>query len=307
MNVTLGLEKYEGTDPAVVTVGTFDGIHLGHVKLIGTVVEIAKQKQMTSTVMTFDPHPKTVVAQRTTEKFRLLTNLEEKLGLLQDLDLSQVVVAKFTREFSELDYQSFVRDILLNRLRTKVLVVGHDHAFGKDRAGNISALETLSRKYGFQLVEVGPFRIGNKTVSSTAIRKLIADGEVQEAAVMLGRLYALTGVVSRGEGRGRALTYPTANLAVHNNAKLIPRGGVYAVDCRLRTDVIRGMANIGYKPTFGGVNKTLEVHLIGFEGDIYGEQLRIEFLKRLRDEKKFNSENELIEQLAKDKQQSINL
>ena len=307
MNVALGLEKYDGTDPAVVTVGTFDGIHLGHVKLIGKVVEIARQKKMTSTVMTFDPHPKAVVAQRTTEKFHLLTNLEEKLGLMQDLDLSQVVVIKFTREFSELDYQTFIREILLNKLHTEVLVVGHDHAFGKDRAGNISALETLSRKYGFELEKVGPVTIGNKTVSSTAIRKLIADGEVQQAAGMLGRPYSLTGVVSRGEGRGRTLTYPTANLAVHNNAKLIPRGGVYAVDCRLRSDVIRGMANIGYKPTFGGLNKTLEVHLIGFTGDIYGEQLIIEFLKRLRDEKKFDSENELIEQLAKDKQQSINL
>jgi len=307
MDVTLGLDQLTGSVPSVVTVGTFDGIHLGHQKLLGSVIEVAQKRGLQSTLLTFDPHPKAVVAQKSQDKMRLLTTLDEKLELLQQLGLGRVVVIKFTREFSELDYRTFVKDILLDRLSTRVLVVGHDHAFGRDRAGNISALEKMCNDLDFELREVGPFTIGEKTVSSTIIRQLIGDGFVDEAAQMLGRPYSLSGLVTRGDGRGKKLRYPTANLAMGNNMKLVPLGGVYAVDCHLRQDVCRGMANIGYKPTFGGVNKTLEVHLIGFQGDIYGDRLKIDFLKRLRDEKKFDSKNELIEQLTKDKEQSLKL
>jgi len=307
MDVTLGLDQLTGSNPSVVTVGTFDGIHLGHRKLIGKVVDIARKNEMQSTLLTFDPHPKAVVAQKTQDKLCLLTNLDEKLELLQNLGLERVVIIKFTREFSEIDYLAFVNQILLDRLKTRILVVGHDHAFGRDRAGDISTLKKMSNALGFELIEVGPFTLGNKTVSSTIIRRLISEGSVEEAATMLGRPYSLSGVVTRGDGRGKRLTYPTANLAISNHIKLVPQGGVYAVDCRLRNTVYRGMANIGTKPTFGGLNKTLEIHLIDFEGNIYGEQITISFLKRLRDEKKFNSETQLIEQLTIDKQQSMKI
>ncbi len=307
MDVILGLDQLTGSNLSVVTVGTFDGIHLGHQKLIGKVVDLARKNKMQSTLLTFDPHPKAVVAQKTQDRLRLLTNLDEKLELLQSLGLERVVIIKFTREFSEMDYLAFVTEILLARLKTRILVVGHDHAFGRDRAGDISALKKMSNDLGFELCEVGPFTIGNKTVSSTIIRRLIDEGSVEEAGTMLGRPYSLSGVVTRGDGRGTRLTYPTANLAINNHVKLVPQGGVYAVDCQLRNEVYRGMANIGIKPTFGGLNKTLEIHLIDFDGNIYGEQIKISFLKRLRDERKFNSEIQLIEQLTKDKQESMKL
>ncbi len=307
MDVALGIDRLSASGPSVATVGTFDGIHLGHRKLISRVIEISRQKGFISTLLTFDPHPKAVVAQKGPEKLQLLTNLDEKLGILEQLGLERVVVIKFTREFSELSYQTFVRKVLIDKLNTKVLIVGHDHAFGKDRTGNIGALKKMSVGLGFQLEEVGPFTIGGRTVSSTIIRRLIAEGAVEEAGNMLGSAYVISGVVTRGDGRGRRLSYPTANLSLSNHSKLVPKGGVYAVDCHLRDLTIRGMANIGYKPTFGGINKTLEVHLIGFDGDIYGDRLKIEFLKRLRDEIKFNSEKELIEQLTRDKEQSLKL
>ncbi len=181
MDVALGLNALSGSYPSVVTVGTFDGIHLGHQKLIGQVIDTAKQKGMISTLLTFDPHPKTVVAQKTPDKLRFLTNLDEKLELVQQLGLERVVVIKFTREFSELEYHAFVKEILLDKLNTKVLVVGHDHSLGKDRAGGITALEKLSRELSFKLLEVGPFKIGEETVSSTLIRHLITEGSVGEA------------------------------------------------------------------------------------------------------------------------------
>jgi riboflavin kinase/FMN adenylyltransferase len=304
MEVIFGLEKINSESPAVVTVGTFDGIHLGHRKIIDKVLELAQGENLISTLLTFEPHPKVVVQNSTHERIKILTNLEEKLSILQGTGIERVVIAKFTREFSEIEHRDFVLDILVHKLLARYIVVGHDHEFGRDRTGNYNKLEKLSEGRAFSVKEVGPYELNGVTVSSTGIRRFLNNGEVLQAAAMLGDHYSLRGIVVKGEGRGKKLSFPTANISVDNHAKLTPKEGVYVVDCQVRDEKHRGMVNIGYKPTFGGLNKTVEVHLFDFTRDIYGEKVTLYFLHRLREEIKFNNEKELIRQLQKDRELS---
>ena len=302
MRVFKGLHEFYPEKDTVVTVGTFDGIHLGHRQLITMVNEIGQAKNLATTLLTFDPHPKTVVQAANQKQVELLTNLDEKLELLQTTGLETVVVMNFNRELSQLGYSEFVENILLKRLKMQFLVVGYDHAFGKDRAGTLESLEMLRDKHDFGLHEFQPIKVEGDIVSSSYIRRLISSGDVSRAAKLLGRPYTLKGIVVKGEGRGRRLSFPTANISVENHDKLLPREGVYAIDCFLSGKVIRGMVNIGYKPTFGGLDKTVEAHLFDFSGNLYGELITIGFLQRLREEKKFSDEKQLIEQLKHDKE-----
>jgi riboflavin kinase/FMN adenylyltransferase len=240
-------------------------------------------------------------------RIKLLTTLEEKLEILQNLGLDRVIIARFTREFSEMNYKNFVENILLDRLKSDFIIIGYDHSFGRNRAGNFRELENLSKLYGFNLMEIGPFKIENQTVSSTRIRGSIDQGDMESASKMLGHHYFLDGIVVRGEGRGQRLSFPTANLMIENQNKLTPKEGVYVVECDVLGKIYRGMANIGFKPTFGGVSKTVEVHLFDFNNDIYGEKITVNFIKRLRDEVKFESEEQLIKQLNLDKKNSFEI
>jgi riboflavin kinase/FMN adenylyltransferase len=233
--------------------------------------------------------------------------MEEKLEILHEIGLERVIIAKFTREFSEINYKTFVEDILLNRLRASCIIIGYDHSFGRNRIGNFKELENLSNLYSFHLKEIGPLKIDNQTVSSTRIRNYVDDGDMVSAAKMLGHHYSLEGIVIKGEGRGKRLSFPTANLLVENQNKLTPKEGVYVVDCRVHGKIYRGMANIGFKPTFGGVSRTVEIHILDFSEDIYGEKISIHFIQRLRDEVKFNSEEQLIKQLNLDKKNSYKI
>lgn len=307
MEVFLGLDSIRDIQPSVVTVGNFDGIHIGHQKLLNRVVSLAKERGIRGILVTFDRHPRSVVSSSAASKVRILTNLDEKVKNVEKFGLDAVVIIKFTREFSELTYQQFVCDILITKLGMKAMVVGHDHAFGRNREGNIENLEVIRQNYPFEVFEIGPHKLGDVTVSSTLIRESISNGQVDQAAIMLGRLYSISGIVVRGEGRGKKLNFPTANISPENQSKLIPGEGVYAVDCLLGGKKYRGMTNIGFKPTFGSRDKTIEVHLFDFAGDIYGDRISLEFLKRLRDEKKFKDEKELIKQLNKDKKKSYEL
>ena len=306
MEVIFGLNKVPVGKKSVLTVGTFDGIHLGHREIIKELLKIAKEKNYTSSLLTFEPHPKTVV-QDSPDRIKLLTTMEEKLQILQDIGLESVIIAKFTREFSETSYKSFVEDILLQKLRASCIIIGYDHSFGRNRAGNFRELENLSSMYSFNLKEVGPFKIGSQTVSSSRIRKYIDDGDLENANKMLGYNYSLEGIVTKGEGRGQRLNFPTANLMIENQNKLTPKEGVYVVQSDVLGKSYKGMANIGYKPTFGGVSRTVEVHIFGFSDNIYGEKITTQFIKRLRDEVKFNSEEQLINQLNLDKKNSYNI
>jgi riboflavin kinase/FMN adenylyltransferase len=303
VEVIFGLNKVLVGKKSVLTIGTFDGIHLGHRAIIKELMIVAKKNDLTSSLLTFEPHPKTVV-QDSPHRVKLLTTLEEKLQILQDIGLERVIVAKFTREFSQMNYKNFVEEILLQKLGAACIIIGYDHSFGKNRAGNFRELENLSNIYSFKLEEVGPFKIGNQTVSSTRIRTYIDEGNIESANKMLGHYYSIDGIVIKGEGRGHHLSFPTANLMIENQNKLTPKEGVYVVQCNVLGKNYRGMANIGYKPTFGGVNRTIEVHIFDFSDDIYGEKITIQFIQRLRDEIKFNSEKQLIKQLNLDKKNS---
>jgi riboflavin kinase/FMN adenylyltransferase len=306
MEVIFGLNKVLNGKKSVITVGTFDGIHMGHRKIIDALLSQAREKNLISTLLTFEPHPKTVV-QDSPHRIKLLTTLEEKLEMLHEIGMERVIIARFTREFSEMNYKAYVEEILLNRLRAACIIIGYDHSFGRNRIGNFKELENLSNLYSFDLMEIGPFKIDNQTISSTRIRNYIDEGKMESAAKMLGHYYALEGIVVKGEGRGQRLSFPTANLMIENQNKLTPKEGVYVVDCDVLGERFRGMANIGFKPTFGGVSRTVEVHIFNFSKDIYGEKISIQFIQRLRDEVKFNNEEQLIKQLNVDKKNSFKI
>jgi len=307
MEVYFGFEKIRKVIPSVVTVGTFDGVHLGHKKLLNTVKEIALQNSLKSTLVTFDPHPRVVLQREPSSQIKLLTKLEERLELLQMEEIERVIIAKFSREFSELDYKEFIKNILVDKVGARFLIVGYDHGFGRNRGGNFEELQKISKKFGFNVQQEVALSCGNLTISSSIIRDFVGKGKVEKANKMLGRAYSVNGVVVRGEGRGRKLKFPTANLLFANDLKLLPKIGVYAVDCILNNRIHRGMCNIGTKPTFGGIHKTVEVHIINFNQDIYGEKIDINFIKRLRNEKKFNNKNELISQLEIDKENCLKI
>jgi riboflavin kinase/FMN adenylyltransferase len=289
----------------VATIGTFDGVHTGHRKIIDEVLRLARSENHVSIVLTFEPHPRTVIAQKSNQPLTLLSTFEEKINILQHTGVEQLVIIPFTREFAGMEYQDFVKNILVEKVKVAWIVVGHDHTFGKNRQGNFAALQRLSSQYGFCLKEVGPHQYEGQTVSSSQIRDLLLAGDVSRAAAMLGYPYNMQGRVVPGDGRGRKLTFATANIELPDQQKLIPGNGVYKVECRIKEKLYRGMANIGFRPTFGGSGRTIEVHIFDFTDMIYGEQIQISYLKRLRGEIKFKNETELIRQLQQDKINSI--
>jgi riboflavin kinase/FMN adenylyltransferase len=301
MQIIHGLEQVRADRAAAVTIGTFDGVHKGHRKIIREVIKLARAENLTSVVLTFEPHPRTVVGQKSDQPLILLTSFEEKINILQQCGIEQVVVIPFTPEFAAMAYQDFVSDVLVDKIRAAWIVVGHDHTFGRDRQGNFAALQNLSLQYQFRLKEVAAHCHKGQTVSSSRIRDLLLAGDVEQAADMLGYPYSLQGVVIPGKGRGRTLNFATANLELSNTLKLIPGNGVYAVDCLIKGGLHRGMANLGLRPTFGENDRSIEVHIFDFNNMIYGEQLQLSFLRRLRGEIKFKNETDLIRQLQQDK------
>lgn len=304
MEIVTEIMNYQSSDDRVLTVGTFDGVHLGHQKIIEAILETAREKNLKSTVVTFDPHPKEVISNPIeTDKLELLSTLEEKLKALSDYNIDTVIVIPFTLEFSKTNPEDFVTNILCKKFQAKEIIVGYDHNFGKDRSGNHKTLISLGEKCGFTVKMVGPFDLIDDAVSSTRIRKLISgEGDVETASKLLSRLYSISGSVVKGEGRGREINFPTANIEVHNNSKAIPKNGVYCVNVLRDDNSQKGMCNIGFRPTFDGSIRTIEAHILADDlGDLYGTEISLEFVSRLRDEYKFNSSEELIEQLQKDK------
>ena len=306
-----GLDQVRKDVASVLTVGTFDGVHLGHQAILRYLLERAGTLGGTSTVLSFHPHPREIVEGT---PLSLLTTIEERADIMEEIGLDQLVVLPFTKEFSRLSAEAFVEDVLVRGIGLREIVIGYDHAFGRDRRGNADLLRTLGKKHGFT-VDIVPARIiQEQAVSSRKIRRgLEENGGVEAAADMLGRPYCLTGRVVRGEGRGREMGFPTANIAVEHPRKVIPADGVYAVRvCRLPGDQnaspgnppLPGMMNIGIRPTFGGEQRMIEVHLFDIEEDIYGELLRVEFVSRTRDERRFASKKDLMRQLSQDRVRS---
>ena len=307
------LEEVQRDSNSVITVGTFDGLHRGHQEIVRALKKEARARQGSTTVVTFDPHPQVVLQRPDKPPVQILTTTEEKIALLQRENVDRILVIPFTPEFSRLSSENFVRAILCQRLGLQEMVVGHDHGFGKNREGDFVTLQRLGAELGFAVHEVPPFELGGVTLSSTKIREALLNGEVEKAAEYLGRQYALRGIVVRGDERGRTLGFPTANLQPPDDHKLTPANGVYAVWVEMTSSVAArhpagkkypAMLNIGQRPTFGKLTRTIEAHLLDFSGDLYGATLTIHFAARLRHEQKFDSPQALMAQLQRDKEAS---
>jgi riboflavin kinase/FMN adenylyltransferase len=284
----------------VLTIGTFDGVHLGHQKIIDRLNHEAKLIGGESVLFTFYPHPRMVIYPET-HGLKLLQTQDEKLAKLEEKGLQNIIVYPFNFDFSRLSAVEFVRDYLVNKLQVKKLVIGYDHQFGRNREGTIEFLKGIADVYEFEVIEIPAQEIDEVNVSSTKIRDALNRGDVQLASDFLGGAYTLSGIVIEGHKIGRSIGYPTANLLVEDQTKLIPSLGVYAVTCRIQDRIVSGMLNIGIRPTVSDLNKlTIEVHLFDFSCDIYGEWLEVHFISRIRDERKFNDVTELKEQLRKD-------
>jgi riboflavin kinase/FMN adenylyltransferase len=281
---------------SVITLGNFDGLHLGHQELIRKVIRRAKETGSRSIVVTFRPHPLKILAPEKCPP--LISIYEEKIKLFEKLGIDILVKIPFTLEFAKMSPGDFVKGILCDMLGAKELFVGFNYRFGRGREGNIATLKALGERLGFTVREVEQVSLNGEVISSTKIRHLLRDGEVEHAARLLGRTYTITGIVVKGDGRGKSLGFPTANIAPKHS--IIPAHGVYAVRLFVRDRFYDGIANIGMRPTFDKNVLTIEVHVFDFDEDIYGEDISLYFIGKIRDEKKFGSADELIRQIRRD-------
>ena len=282
----------------VATIGNFDGVHLGHQALFREAVRRAREKGGEAVAITFEPHPLKVL--RPEIPLKLICTPEQKIKLIEEAGLDYLLLLEFTPELASLEAEDFVEEILVRGLGVKELIVGYDYRFGRKRRGDTELLKILGQRFGFEVVVIPPQKVNGLIVSSTLIRELITEGEVELAAKLLGRYYRLCGEVIPGHGRGRRLLgFPTANLKL-SKEKLLPRTGVYAVYVHLHEKKLPAVMNLGFNPTFGDGYLSAEVHIFDFEGDLYGQRICLSFVKRLRDEKKFSSPEELAAQIAED-------
>lgn len=298
-----GLENVRRDAASFVTVGTFDGIHKGHQAIVKYVVNRAKEQGGRSVVITFDPHPRSVVHG---ESVPLLTTIDERADALERLGVDRFIVVQFTPTFSQLDAEAFVVQVLVQTVGLQEIIVGYDHGFGRGRKGDHDLLERLGTLHGFGVDVIPAQVVEAHVVSSSEVRRQLDEGDVGLAAELLGRYYPLAGTVITGDQRGRTIGFPTANLNIDHPDKVVPKQGVYAVRVSGASLPVKGgMMNIGYRPTFEGESLRLEVHLFDFSGDLYGKQLRIEFVERIRAERKFSGIEALVEQLSEDKRRCI--
>ncbi len=287
---------------AVATMGTFDGVHAGHRAVLEEIARRGREGGRRSLLVTFDRHPLEVV--RPDDAPPLLTLPGEKKELLALTGVGHVAFLPFTRSLSLYRPEEFVREVLVRRFRVEELVIGYDHGFGRGRSGDTETLRELGRELGFEVDVVGEVEVGGEPVSSTRVRRMLAEGRVEEAARCLGRPYSLEGPVVHGMGRGRDLGFPTANIDPPGGGKLIPAAGIYAVRARVQGELRDGILHAGPRPTFGGASATLELYVLDFDRDIYGEPVRVLFLKRLREVRSFSSTDELVAEMRRDRERA---
>lgn len=287
----------------VTTIGTFDGIHIGHQKILKQVVRLAKKQGYEPVVLTLFPHPRMVLQKD--DSIKLLNTIDERVELLKSFGIKDVIVKTFTKEFANLSAKDYVKQILMDELNTKQIVIGYDHHFGKNRSANIKDLKEFAKLYDFKVEEISAQDLEDVTVSSTKIRNALDNGEVALANSFLGYNYFITGTVVKGKGLGRTIDFPTANIHIKESYKLIPNDGVYVVKSKIKDKTVYGMMNIGTNPTVGGKTRSIEVHFLNYNKDLYNEDLKIEFLKRLRSEQNFKNLEALKTQLRKDKNSAL--
>ena len=298
------LQDYNSTKPSVVTIGTFDGVHIGHTKIINQLTTISLKNNLTSILLSFFPHPKMVL--QNDNELKLINTIQEKEGLLNSLNLDYLIIKEFTKEFSRLSALEFVRDILVNKLNAKHIIIGYDHHFGRNRTANIEQLKEFGELYDFKVTEILAQDIDDIAISSTKIRKALINGEIKLANKFLGYNFFFSGDVVHGNNIGKTISFPTANIKVNQPYKLIPKNGVYIVKTIIDNQTTFGMMNIGYNPTFNGKQKSIEIHFLNFTKNIYHKNLTIEMIMRIRNEIRFNSVDDLKKQLGQDKLSTLN-
>ncbi len=306
MDIHRGLNDLPEFREAIVTSGTFDGVHLGHKKLLSRIKELCQSSGGETILLTFWPHPR-MVLNKNRESLHLLTTLEERIELLNDEGIDHLVIVPFTKEFSETGSIDFIERILVKNLKTKTLVIGYNHRFGKNREGSFEELKEHSSQFGFEVHEISKEEVDHIAVSSTKIRNALLGSKIKEANSLLGRPYSFSGHVSRGRSIGKEIGFPTANIDGFGDHKLVPGSGVYAVEVIHEGIRYQGMMNIGHRPTFEDEGLKVEVHIFEFQKDIYGEKLKIEVIDHLREEQKFNDLGELKSQLEIDRNQAIKI
>ncbi len=314
MKIYRNLEDFIPLDNAVVTIGTFDGVHVGHQKILSTLRESAKASHGETVLLTFFPHPRLILHPED-DSLRIISDIDEKVQRLADAGIDHLIITPFTRDFSNLSPEEYIREVLVDKIGTKKIVIGYDHRFGKDRTGSLKDLLNYADIYGYSVEQIPEQDINDVAVSSTKIREALIKGDIDTANTYLGYPFQLTGSVIRGDQLGRRIGYPTANLRVHESHKLIPAYGIYAVETSLvepadiRTGpfipppperVIYGMGYIGTRPTVDGISRSIEVHLLDFNEDIYGKTLRVKFLHFVRHDQWFENMEDMIQQMAID-------
>jgi len=299
------INEFDKEHSTVITIGTFDGVHIGHRKILERLIKDAKDSNLKSAVLTFFPHPR-MVLQKDAD-IKLINTIDEKTKILKNLGLDCLIVHPFTEDFSRLSATAFVRDLLVNELQTKKIIIGYDHRFGRNRTANINDLITFGNTFEFEVEEIAAQEIDDVSVSSTKIRKALENGDIQTANTYLGYKFMLTGIVKKGKGLGRQLNFPTANLHIEESYKLIPKNGVYVVQCQMNNDLVFGMMNIGFNPTVSGTKRSIEINFFDLDEHLYDKKLQIDIIERIRDEYKFDSLEALKTQLSKDRETSLSI
>ena len=305
MKIYRSIEDYDEDKRSVVTIGTFDGIHLGHQKILSRLIKSSKSKDLNSVVLTFFPHPRIILNKY--NEVKMIDTLDEKIIHLNEIGIDSLVIHPFDKNFSLLSANQFIKDFLVDKLKIKHIIIGYDHRFGKGREASVTDLKNYADDYDFTVEEIKAQEIEKITVSSTKIRNSINQGDIKTTEKYLGRYFNLTGKVVKGDGLGKKINYPTSNIFIEETYKIIPKDGVYLVETIIEDKLFNGMMNIGHRPTIGTNVKSIEVHLFNFNEDIYGQVISIKMISKIRDEKKFSSIQALKEQLVKDENYCLKL
>ena len=303
MKIYNSINNFTTTKKTIVTLGTFDGVHIGHNAILDKICKVAKHENLESIILTFFPHPRKIVSNN--YDIKLLNTIEEKSVLLEKIGIQNFIIHPFDKTFSELSPREFVTQVLVEKLNIQKIIIGHDHKFGKDRAADFNDLINFGKGFGFEVEEISAQQINEVSVSSTKIRNSLLEGNISLANEYLGYPYVLTGNVVKGNQLGRTIGFPTANIEIPEEYKLIPKNGVYIVTANVLDQNVFGMMNIGVKPTLGENKLSIEVHLLDFDKDIYNQKIQVNLLERLRDEQKFESFKALKSQIELDKQNTI--
>ena len=299
MKIYNSVEEFSPDFKVIFTLGTFDGVHIGHQSIIKQLNDYADKNGGESVLLTFYPHPRHVLFPDD-QRLKLLSTIEERCEMLKDYGLKHFIIQEFTPEFSRIKSVNFVRDILVNTLKVHKLIIGYDHHFGRNREGNFEELVNLSNLYSYEIEKIDPQKFDGISISSTKIRKAITEDKFEDAKNYLGHYFSFKGTVVKGRKIGKQIGYPTANIKINNDWKLLPNDGVYAVYVNIGLKEFKGMMNIGFNPTFDSQKKSIEIHILDFKSEIYGEDLKVSVVKKIRKEKKFSSVEELKKVLKLD-------